>query len=361
MVAPVTGPFVNEQFLKGPPNRYGYVPIHHWMKRTSYRQSKPHDLPLPFRFESRRITTHWEPSNVNYKDYTYVYPANATDTPSATAFNKARERFGALLRTDAAELAVNLAERKQAMSMIAARLTQLWTFSKQVKQFRWDDAARTLGISKRHARFVQTRKGLKRDAKSFANNWLEFHFGWSPLIGDIGSAIETLQGGVPPCHVRASAQGQSVSQVDIVSQGTTNELARHFEWNASCRIGAEIQVNNPNLFLANQLGFVNPATVAWELVPFSFVVDWFVNVSDFLGSFTEFWGLSMSKTYVSYLCTSRQGFRYTRFTEAWTGESIVAIRSPGPIPGPSLRVRPPWRLSPTRGLTAASLLLQSLR
>lgn len=38
---------------------------------------------------------------------------------------------------------------------------------------------------------------------------------------------------------------------------------------------------SPSLSTAQQLGLTNPAQLAWELVPFSFVVDWFIPVGDF--------------------------------------------------------------------------------
>jgi hypothetical protein len=49
--------------------------------------------------------------------------------------------------------------------------------------------------------------------------------------------------------------------------------------------------------LASRLGLINPASVAWELVPFSFVVDWFTGFGSYLDSFTELAGLSVSQEY----------------------------------------------------------------
>jgi hypothetical protein len=51
------------------------------------------------------------------------------------------------------------------------------------------------------------------------------------------------------------------------------------------------------LYLLSQLGLANPAAVAWELVPFSFVVDWFTDAGTFINSFTDFLGCSVTNSY----------------------------------------------------------------
>ena len=130
-------------------------------------------------------------------------------------------------------------------------------------------------------------------------------------------------------------------------------------------------VSNPNLFLANQLGFVNAGVVAWDVVPFSFVLDWFVNVGQFLAAFTDFWGLTISNSQTSLLWI-RETTKW-QVNNTWPGhppgtvyrtyrfKRASATRRVGAIPGPTLAIRAPWVLSPVRGLTSISLLLQQLR
>lgn len=63
--------------------------------------------------------------------------------------------------------------------------------------------------------------------------------------------------------------------------------------------GAEVAVSNPNLWLANQLGLINPGTIALELVPFSFVFGWFVNLEQVISSMTDLYGLTLSNGWKS--------------------------------------------------------------
>jgi len=122
--------------------------------------------------------------------------------------------------------------------------------------------------------------------------------------------------------------------------------------------------DSPNALLLSQLGLVNPASLAWELVPFSFVVDWFANVGDFLASFTDTVGCTLSNTAVT---TTRENGQMTQFNgyygTTWKAsyKSMNRVIYLGSPPGPTLKLRPFKGLSISRGLTSVSLLLQNLK
>jgi hypothetical protein len=40
--------------------------------------------------------------------------------------------------------------------------------------------------------------------------------------------------------------------------------------------------------LANDLAFIDPLTTLWEIVPYSFIVDWFVNIGDLVKAYSPF-------------------------------------------------------------------------
>jgi hypothetical protein len=52
------------------------------------------------------------------------------------------------------------------------------------------------------------------------------------------------------------------------------------------------------------LGLTNPALVGWELVPFSFVVDWFTPIGSWLESLTAFEGYNVVAKSLSYTYSS---------------------------------------------------------
>jgi hypothetical protein len=369
MVAPVTGPFTRTQSGYGPPTSLGFKP--QWLSRNStwYRQKRPYNLPLTYQVRIDRVTASRvdDPGYTTYSESPYISLANAP-SDRAAAYNAAYAKFKGGLGDNAA-LSVSLAERHQAVEMIAKRAGQLTSFAGKLRKLDFPGAAKALGLAP-----SQVPKGLRRKAKAFGNNYLEFHFGWSPLVADIGNAVDVLQGGVPPSRVSGRGKisskyrqywnPQPPGQGNLAGWDWTNN-----DYKTECKIVADISVSDPNLWLANSLGFVNPATVAWELVPYSFVVDWFVNVSDFLSGYTDMLGLSITRASTTFARNGvfhRSYATYNNFYSKWITyekgwQNTEIERSAGIGTGPSLRVRQPWRVSPRRGLAAISLLLQKLR
>lgn len=124
-------------------------------------------------------------------------------------------------------------------------------------------------------------------------------------------------------------------------------------------------VTNPNSFLANQLGLLNPASVLWEITPWSFVFDYFVNVSDFLSSFTDTVGIRLENASRTCMITrNATSITYNTTSNNYAlpgfgGKVVDVVRTPG-ITGPTLSLRPPWRMSVSRAATSVALLLQQL-
>jgi hypothetical protein len=58
-------------------------------------------------------------------------------------------------------------------------------------------------------------------------------------------------------------------------------------------------MSNPQLATINSLGLTNPIAVAWELVPFSFAVDWFLPVGNTLSALTAGQGLTWLGGYIT--------------------------------------------------------------
>jgi hypothetical protein len=68
-------------------------------------------------------------------------------------------------------------------------------------------------------------------------------------------------------------------------------------------------VSDPSVVKNGELGLTNPALVAWELVPYSFVVDWFLPVGDWLQAQTALLGLGFEDTSITR--TSIKRAQYT--------------------------------------------------
>lgn len=204
-----------------------------------------------------------------------------------------------------AAMLVNMAQGKQSWEMIATRTMQLVRAFKHLRRGNLGGFAAELSLD---SNVVRRRMTRKRAIQNPSGAWLEFTFGWSPLIGDIYNAVDVLQTAFPTVPIRGSAtDSRSTTQV------FRPNWYRLTTAKAQCRLVADLVVTNPNLLLANQLGLLNPAAVVWDLVPFSFVVDWFLPVGKFIRTFNDQAGLELQGQ-----CTTFKA--WVAQNDVWNGE-----------------------------------------
>lgn len=155
----------------------------------------------------------------------------------------------------------------------------------------------------------------RNDASKY---WLEYTYGWTPLLSDVYAAMEIEKVSPPPVHYKKSRTGNQSSgpylakQIHIYSSPPSwNSLNIDFNYYHDKRlekyricISADVSVSDPSVAFAQQLGLTNPALLAWELMPYSFVVDWFLPIGGWLSAQQALLGLSLSRTSVTrtYVC-----------------------------------------------------------
>jgi hypothetical protein len=254
---------------------------------------------------------------------------------------------------------VDIVEYRQSLAMIAKRGSSLYRAFKHVKRFDFPSASKELKLS-----FVP--KGASK-RKAVADNWLEYHFGWSPLLSDVHDAAKVMSN--PFKEVSARGTAQSEEKFDSGESGSfySYNIKDGYKRRYYCVQGCRMSVTNPNLHLADQMGLINPLSLAWEVVPFSFVVDWFASVGSFLGALTDFAGCSLQQGYTTRTCKgSRVWVKTTNPPPAgpYPGYSVMAksyglytTRSIG-ITTPILAIKPIKLFSPSRALTSWALLVQ---
>lgn len=354
MVNPVTGPFTTTG------SRSGSGPGTYRWSKTKYKQAKPYNLPLTYvYFLGANQATNYSvlaPDNGAASGSNpaagYTHLIRATDPETYSARFRAMEKFRESLASRA-EWLVNLAERNQAVKMITSRATQLFQLARAVKRFDIGGINRALNVP----------RGMRPLAKTASGLWLEYHFGWEPMIKDVYAGIDILQ--QPIRDKPVYGVGSTTDTITYTNSDSSYETTSVQDLTVKARVGAYVAVTNPNLWLANRLGLVNPASVIWEMVPFSFVVDWYIPVSTFLNSYSEFYGLSITRQFTSTLTHECVVYEkvpipprtiYTHCVN--TGVSMNRVLS---LPAASLRPPSPRGLSLTRAATAISLLIQQLK
>jgi hypothetical protein len=281
-----------------------------------------------------------------------------------TAYNKAYSRLQDKLKTETASMGAFFAEGRSALQMVATRATQLLGAFSALK--RGDFRAFTKSLNVRPLeKHRNTRWSKPKDASAI---WLEYWMGWAPAIGDLYSCAEVLSS-MPPWGDVAATGTEPFSKkvVDAWPDPVDWIVLQEHSVDAKCRVKIQcrVRVTNPNLFLASQLGLVNPASVVLEVLPFSWLVGWFVNFEQLVAHLTDFSGLEITDIMITrsvkYSGLMHYGYRrYGVYENLLCHPSGVHMQrlTPSSIDAPLLQFRMLDRLSITRGLTAMSLLTQ---
>lgn len=137
----------------------------------------------------------------------------------------------------------------------------------------------------------------KRDPVSAASNtWLEVQYGWRPLLNDAYGAAQAFAAhnlGESPKRVKVSASGQQSVVIPFMSKLGLETKVLNNDYTVRVRRVAELQVSSPVFATASALGLTNPLSLAWNLLPFSFVVDWFIPIGTFLGNLDATAGMQL--------------------------------------------------------------------
>ena len=202
---------------------------------------------------------------------------------------------------------------------------------------------------------VLTGNGRTPDNK-VAKNWLELQYGWLPLLKDAREAATYIK-------TRSSVikLGSHRTKKKLVEAATSGPSASY----KICESETRHQLILRSYMFVNEfdgLGFTDPASVLWELMPYSFVIDWFLPI----GNFLEAANASRVTTGVMVETTSHlirashlQSSTFYEITggEAASYKSIFMHRAIGSMPTPSLPTFNPINRAASLGHTMNGIAL----
>lgn len=210
-------------------------------------------------------------------------------------YNQAYARLREKVINAEAALGAFLAEIGEAARMILQRVLSLIRSFKAAKKGQWKRAFTELtGVT--DSRQWTRRRAARNATKTAADWWLELWFGWLPSLGDIYNAAEVMcseMGLGRQYGTATSRQSKIVKHSDGATSATTASI-RH-------KVGGVFAVSNPNKLLLNQLGLANPIGTLWEVIPFSFMLDWVFKIGDFINSYTDWYGLSITRSFHTHV------------------------------------------------------------
>lgn len=256
-----------------------------------------------------------------------------------------------------ANLAEMFATRQQTIDMIGKAARDIASSARALRRGNFRDAARHLGVG-----------DFRPKSQRFSDRWLELQYGWKPLLGSIYDALEAPS----PNASRVVTARKTFTRPFSYNEGRTTNgvyLDCNAQFNMAVTVSALITMTNSSLQAANAYGITNPALLAWELVPYSFVVDWFLPIGTWISAQTALSGIQVSESSI----TTTSSYDITYQTKGGTGLPSSTTIIPGTkrevyskkerslsIPHPSFP-RPDFQLSTSHALNAIALLASAFR
>jgi len=308
-----------------------------------------------------------------------------TNNVHAATDNTTYAKFIGKLRAQNASLGVTLGEQQSARKMILNRTKQLFDFSRALVK---RDLGKAWHIALRDWHPVGPQKRPNkppewRDPFAVTSNlYLEYSWGWRPMVEDIYNGLETLVDPIVPIYVRAShlyeakhrAFYSNTSGFEAATPPYYWRKEQYADWYMKYRssTGAKVSISNSNVALANRLGLINIPQILYQVTPFSFVVDKYLNIGQMIGSLADTFGFTLSDTWTArrFEITHDEksvewrappaGATYIYETYTVKGKSHVKSRVSGLL-GPSFTFRTPSIGSFSEAASYMALLYQLLR
>ena len=183
-----------------------------------------------------------------------------------------------------------------------------------------------------------SRRMKKRD-REIAKKWLEYSYGWKPLMSDIYGLYQELQRDHASDFQYIKASG-TFSRKQNTKSGRWTQVTVDYEH--SVRLNARFRYM-AQLHSRASVGLTNPLATAWELIPYSFVLDWAINIGEYLNNLDALVGVIDHSLYSTERVSKRVTGVYKQATKQGspgTGEdglvtlsrSIAAPISTSPPP-----------------------------
>lgn len=173
-------------------------------------------------------------------------------------------------------------------------------------------------------KFLKSLRKRTMSCKTAGEAWLQYRYAWTPLILDIQDSLRASSEFEKKLHTFTNRVGSKFSFK--VSGYTLNPYNSPYVWGGRQAgereghfgMGVYYSISDSSLSAAGSL--MDIPTTVWDAVPWSFVIDWFVDISTYLDlrnatlgtSFTSGWS-SIYYTQTCYQTDKEVNWRPDRF------------------------------------------------
>lgn len=257
-----------------------------------------------------------------WDDYTdlwnIVLPVSAPDysydlTHSSLAYETAVGKVQDKVKDMKVNVAQAFAERQQTIDLFTSTASSIARAISAARKGNMKQAAKALGI-----------KNPKSDkGKDLAQKWLALQYGWKPLLSDLTGAVEHIASKEFPPVLKFHGVGRAHnSALRHVTQGTCEIIATELQYESKATVVLEYYAGNQTSRTLSQLGISDPLLLAWELLPYSFVVDWFLPVGAYLSRLCYDNGLNFKSGRVTKFSTNQWSTYVSSKSEVVSGYNV---------------------------------------
>lgn len=239
----------------------------------------------------------------------------------------------------------------------------------------WETAAEMQKSARLLSNLGQRALKVVTTTKGKANEWLAYRYGLRPLIAETEAVLNGLRRATGRIRQTkrcfAEDQTSTITNFFVNEDQVTNTWTRHT--NDKFTVRAMI-LEEYEASVSSNIGFTTKGllTLPWELIPYSFVADWFLNVGDFIGALAPapgydtlgsciVWNRVVTTTYTTIGTVEQSGTHSV--VRPWSGTVVTThdqLSREG-LRSPSIVVKSDFRLTEfTRAADAFSLVAQRL-
>lgn len=221
-----------------------------------------------------------------------------------------QNKLASKIRGHEFNLAVTLGEGKETLGMITQSANRVYRSFRALRRGDFAGAGRALGLSPSASSSAGRRASRHAATGQYTDMWLEYQYGWKPLLQDTYAAANAL------ATELYAPQRTSVRVRKTYVHSLSDPVL--WAWNdahmvTQCQIIARF-TEDP-LTTSQSLGLLNPSEVLWEILPYSFVFDWFLPIGTYLenrGVLSSLSGTFITSTKVEWISSGiKSGSFYT--------------------------------------------------
>lgn len=241
-----------------------------------------------------------------------------------------------------------------------------------------DKAASLLpGLLGNIRKIVPPRNKLPSKIKNLAQAWLGIRYGLMPLIRDVDTVVEGLKKPTGPLRRTTRSNSGDLRRTKYYTATfDAGNIAKTIGVSISDSLSVRVMsLDEYDVTMLNNIGFSgkNLLTLPWELIPYSFVVDWFANIGDFVGSIAPSPGVKQLGTAATLTRTTEMDVTSLSVSAGpgWSNissgfgnykPSLYTRNRTTTLPSPRIVLKNDFRFKNlTRVLDATSLLLSKIR